>query len=53
MSVVINSILYFFGIGDNPILFGTRDDGDAIRSDWERVGADIQKAMARYESETK
>lgn len=49
MSVVLNSILYFFGIGDNPIIFDVKNDSDAIRSDWERVGADIQKAMVRYE----
>lgn len=51
MSTAINSILYFFGIGNNPIPFEIKDDATAIRSDWEKVGMDIRKAMIQYEAD--
>ncbi len=28
--------------------FATRDDGEALAPDWQRVGEDIRKAMERY-----
>jgi hypothetical protein len=48
MKVVINSILYFFGLGENPIEKTHKNDQDAIASDWINIGNDIRKAMNIY-----
>lgn len=50
MKIVVYSILYLLGLGDNPISVKQRSDYQSIRSDWEKVGQDIYKAMKRYES---
>ncbi|MBR1519728.1 MAG: hypothetical protein IJ635_00640 [Bacteroidaceae bacterium] len=52
MSTALKSILYYFGIGPNPVVFEVKDDASAIRSDWEKVGADLRKAMIQYEKTT-
>lgn len=51
MRVVFDSILYFFGVGSNPLSFDVKDDTESIRSDWEKVGSDIRKAITLYEAE--
>lgn len=53
MKTVVNSILYIFGIGENPISIQMYDDDfQSIKHDWENVGHDIHKAMTQY-GETK
>ncbi len=38
MNIVIQSILYFFGLDENPIEPPKqRSDADALRMDWEKV----------------
>ena len=50
MDIVIQSILYFFGIDKNPIDFSkSASDADALRMDWENVGRDINSAIRNYE----
>ena len=44
MKIVIYSVLYLFGLGDNPISVQPRNDCQAIRSDWENIGKDFYKA---------
>jgi len=51
MKVVIYSVLYLFGLGDNPISIQPRDDYQAMRSDWENIGKDFYNAMQRYEGQ--
>ena len=46
MRVVINSILYLFGMGNNPLSehrsrLSNQSDYDAISSDWRNIGMDI------------
>lgn len=53
MRVVIYSILYMFGLGENPITIHKHDDYQAIQSDWQKIGMDIYKSMQRYEQQTK
>lgn len=45
MKIVVYSILYMLGLGDNPISVQQKSDYQSIRSDWEKVGQDIYKAM--------
>jgi hypothetical protein len=45
MKIVINSILYFFGLGDNPLDKPLHTDAENIASDWKRVGDDLRKAI--------
>ena len=58
MRIVVHSILYFFGLGENPLpnpqhkLTG-RSDIEAMRSDWCNVGLDIYNAMNQYGAATK
>ena len=52
MNTAINGILYFFGIGPNPLSTNWKNDAAAIRSDWEKVGNDIFNSMRRYEETT-
>ena len=51
IRVVVYSILYLFGLGDNPISVQSKSDFQSIRSDWEKVGKDISIAMHNYERE--
>ena len=51
MKVVIYSILYMFGIGENPITTHKHDDYQSIQSDWEKVGMDIYRATQKYEQQ--
>ena len=51
MKIVIYSVLYLFGLGDNPISVQPRNDCQAIRSDWENIGKDFYKAIQRYEGQ--
>lgn len=56
MKVVINSILYLFGMGSNPLSehksrVPNQSDYDAISSDWRNVGMDIFTAIGKYETE--
>lgn len=56
MEVVLNSILYLFGLGKNPLpqqkkISKKSSDFDAIMQDWVNVGKDIQSAMIRYEEQ--
>ena len=53
VKVVIYSILYMFGFGENPITNHTRDDYHSIQSDWQKVGMDIHRAMQKYEQQEK
>ena len=48
MDTIIKGISYFLGFGSNPITVDSKDDVQAIRSDWENVGRDIQNAMTAY-----
>ena len=56
MKDVIHSILFLFGLWENP-LPGPRykrpykTDADAIAADWQNVGNDLYKAMGKYERE--
>ena len=49
MKTFRETILYFFGLGENPVRFKRHSDSEAMRSDWERVGNDIYRSMRRYE----
>ena len=49
MKVVIYSILYLFGLGENPITIQSRNEYQAMRSDWENIGKDFCKAIQKYE----
>lgn len=56
MKVIINSILYLFGMGSNPLSerkarMSNQSDYDAISSDWRNVGMDIFTAIGKYETE--
>lgn len=51
MSVMIKTLLYLFGMGDNPMEINIPSDSDSIRKDWENVGGDILAAMQKYERE--
>ena len=53
MRVVIYSILYMFGLGDNPITTHKYSDCQSIQSDWQKVGMDIYKSMQKYEQQGK
>ena len=54
MKVVIKSLLYLFGFGENPLESHTKrhaffeSDYDALSSDWHNVGMDIYNAMQKY-----
>lgn len=50
MKVAIYSILYMFGLGDNPITMQHKNDCQSIRSDWQKIGMDIYNAMQKYEA---
>jgi len=48
MGTVIQSILYFFGIGENPIEPPKqRSDADALRMDWEKVSRDMNSVISK------
>jgi hypothetical protein len=51
MSVMIKTLLYLFGMGDNPMEINIPSDSDSICKDWENVGGDILTAMQKYERE--
>ena len=51
MSVFFKTILYIFGMGDNPVPVQIYDDSESIRKDWQNVGLDILKAVNKYEAE--
>jgi hypothetical protein len=48
MDTMIKGILYFFGLGKNPIEWEPKDDYQALMSDWENIGRDFQNALANY-----
>lgn len=50
MNIVINSILYFFGLGDNPLDKPLHTDAENIASDRKRVGDDLRKAIHAHEN---
>jgi len=60
----MDGIVFFFGLGDNPIekfyqerkaknrgLQGWEIDARNLRGDWERVGMYLNNAMGQYEQE--
>ena len=51
MSVFLKTILYIFGMGDNPVPVQIYDDSESIRKDWQNVGLDILTAVHKYEAE--
>lgn len=55
MKIIVNSILYLFGFGENPLpkpkAFTSQSDIDAISSDWRNVGMDIRNSMNQYETQ--
>ena len=51
MSVFLKTILYIFGMGDNPVPVQIDDDSESIRKDWQNVGLDILTAVNKYEAE--
>lgn len=48
MKTAIDSLLYFFGLADNPLSVQLRDDAQSIKTDWENVGHDLMVAMSKY-----
>lgn len=48
MRIFIKGMLYFFGLGENPIEKIRKNDRDAIASDWINIGNDIRKALTIY-----
>lgn len=48
MDTIIEGILFFFGLGDNPISWKSKNDNDALQSDWNNIGKDFQNAIAGY-----
>lgn len=48
MKLFINTLLYIFGMGDNPIPKDNSSDLEAISKDWINVGNDIRTAMNKY-----
>ena len=53
-KVIIDSILYFFGLESNPIgkaEHARQSDHEAIKSDWCKIGMDFRNAINRYEVE--
>lgn len=45
----LKTLLYLFGLGDNPISPPFQsDDAEKIRQDWENVGRDIYAASKKY-----
>ena len=48
VRVVIYSILYMFGLGDNPIYVHQKSAYQADQSDWQKVGMDIYNSMQKY-----
>ena len=49
MRIVVESILFLFGLAENPLQIHIKSGSEAMKSDWENIGRDIQKAMRRYE----
>lgn len=49
MKVIIESILFLFGLGDNPVPeYENKSDAEALSQDWDTVGLDIRKAIENY-----
>ena len=48
MKIVVYSVLYMFGLGDNPIAIQHKSDYQSIQSDWQNIGGDFYKAIQRY-----
>lgn len=48
MKTIVQGILYFFGLGENPITYKMEDDVHAMKSDWENVGRDFHSAIKNY-----
>lgn len=48
IRIAVYSILYLFGIGENPISMHSKSDYQAIQSDWQNVGMDIYNSMQKY-----
>ena len=48
MSTLMNGVLFFFGIGRNPLGRLSRSDAEAMQSDWLKIGDDIRKSMILY-----
>lgn len=55
MKLFLDTLLYMFGIGENPIQVKHEDnDMEAIHKDWINIGNDIRTALGRYgEQQTK
>ena len=49
--MALRALLYFLGLGDNPINIEKRDDMKSISKDWENVGNDLRNAMNKYAAE--
>ena len=48
MNTAAKTILFFLGIGTNPITYEIRDTESALKADWVHVGHDLQTAMYNY-----
>ena len=48
MKTAIKTLLYFFGLSDNPIKTECTNDAESILKDWRNVGNDIRRAMNIY-----
>ena len=49
MRIVVESILFLFGLAENPLQVHIKSGSEAMKSDWENIGRDIRKAMKNYE----
>ena len=49
MKIVVDSILFLFGLAENPLQVHIKSGSEAMKTDWENIGRDIQKAMRNYE----
>lgn len=46
MKTVLDSVLYFFGLAENPLKVYFNSDSQSIKSDWENIGRDFQVAFS-------
>lgn len=52
-KIVISSIMYLLGIGENPIpRVGQQSDAEKLAQDWNAIGNDFRKAMREYAAST-
>ena len=51
MNTATKTILFFLGLGKNPITYEIKDTESALKADWAQVGRDLQIAMYNYGKE--